>query len=240
MRKDITITAEPRTTTGKNEARRTRVAGKIPATLYGIGKASVPLSVNPKEIGKILRSASGHNTIFNIQVTGGENAPVMLVDWQNDPVKSTLLHVDLKRIDLSKRLHAKVPVHTTGEPKGVKVQGGIHEIVTREILVECLPDDIPEHVTVDVSELMIGQSLRASALTLPARVKLVSPADQVISHVIALRVVAEAAPVEAAAPAAAAEPEVIKKGKKEEEGADTPEKEKEKEKGPEKEKEKKK
>ena len=231
MRKEINITADPRLTRGKNAARRTRVSGQIPATLYGIGKDAMALSVSPKEMGKILRSATGHNTIFNLQVAGGDNEPVMLVDWQKDPVKSTLLHVDLKRIDLTKRLLAKVPVHTTGEPKGVKVQGGIYEIISRDIEVECLPDDIPESLTVDVVELMLGQSLRASGVALPPSVKLVSPPDQVISHVIAIRVVVEeAAPVEGAAPAAAAEPEVIKKGKKEEEGAAPAEKEKEKEK----------
>ena len=107
----------------------------------------------------------------------GENTPVMIVDWQNDPVKDTLLHVDLKRIDLTKRLVVKVPVLTLGEPEGVKLQGGLHEMITREIEVECLPDEIPEDFTMDVSKLMIGQSIRASDMPLPARVKLVSPPE---------------------------------------------------------------
>ena len=162
---------------------------------------------------------TGHNTIFNLAVTGGETTPVMIVDWQNDPVKENLLHIDLKRIDLTKRLRVKIPVHTTGEPKGVKLQGGLHELITREIEIECLPDEIPEEFTVDVTELMIGQSVRASDIPLTGSMKLVSPADAVISHVVALKAEAEPAAAEGAAPAAAAEPEVIKKGKKEEEGA---------------------
>ena len=146
--------------------------------------------------------------------------PVMIVDWQNDPIKDNLLHVDLKRIDLSKRLRVKVAVHTTGEPKGVKIQGGLHELVTREVEIECLPDEIPEEFTVDVSELMIGQSVRASEIKLGDGVKLVSPPDAVISHVVALKAEETAAPAaEGATAAAPAEPEVIKKGKKEEEGA---------------------
>jgi large subunit ribosomal protein L25 len=154
-------------------------------------------------------------------VKGGETTPVMIVDWLNDPIKDTLLHADLKRIDLSKLLHVKVPIHTTGEPKGVKLQGGLHEAITREIEIECLPDDIPEHFTVDVTELMIGQSIRAGEIPLGDRVKLLSNADAVISHVVAIKAEAEpaAAVAEGAAPAATAEPEVIKKGKKEEEGA---------------------
>jgi large subunit ribosomal protein L25 len=142
----------------------------------------------------------------------------MIVDWQKDPIKDNLLHVDLKRIDLTVRLVVKVPVHTVGEPEGVKIQGGLHEIVTREIEVECLPNEIPDDLTVDVSALTIGQSVRAGDVALPGSVKLVSPADAVISHVVTMRAEEVAAPVAGVegAPAAAAEPEVIKKGKKEE------------------------
>lgn len=219
MRRDITVTAEPRSTRGKNEARRLRAAGSAPGVLYGVSDNTVPLAVNPKEIGHILHSKTGHNTIFNLSVQGGENTPVMIVDWQSDPIKDTLLHVDLKRIDLTQRISVRVPVYTTGEPTGVKIQGGLHELVTREIEIECLPDDIPEQFTVEVSHLAIGQSVRAGDIALTASIKLVSPADTVISHVVALKAEAEAAPAEGAAAPAAAEPEVIKKGKKEEEGA---------------------
>jgi len=217
MRKDITVAAEARSTRGKNEARRLRVKGLAPAVLYGSHGPAVAVSVNPKEVNRILHSSTGHNTIFNLAVEGGESTPVMVVEWQSDPVKETLLHVDLKRIDLSKRLSVKVRVHTTGDPKGVKIQGGLFEIITREIEIECLPDEIPELYTVEVSELMIGQNLRASEIPLGGSVKLVSSPEQVIAHVVALKAEAtEAAPAEGAA--AAAEPEVIKKGKKEEEG----------------------
>jgi len=220
MRKDIAISAEPRVLRGKNEARRLRARGLVPAVLYGAFKPSVSLAVNPKEITRILHSKSGHNTIFNVGL-GEDTTPAMIVDWQFDPVKDNLLHVDLKRIDLSKRIRVSVPVVTQGDPKGVKQQGGLLELVTREIEIECLPDEIPEHFAMDVTELMIGQNLRAGGIPLTGSMKLMSPPDSVIAHVIMLR--AEAAPVAAtaeaeAAPAApAAEPEVIKKGKKEEE-----------------------
>ncbi|GIU78958.1 MAG: 50S ribosomal protein L25 [Bryobacteraceae bacterium] len=218
MRKDITIAAEPRPARGKNEARRLRARMRIPAVVYGAGKESVAVSVSPKEIEKILHSSSGVNTIFNLDIQGVETTPVMVVDWQHDPVKSNLLHIDMKRIDLTKRLHVKVPVHTTGDPRGVKEQGGLHEIVSREIEIECLPDEIPEHFTVDVSALRIGQSLRAGDVPLSGTMKLLSPPDLVISHVVATRGSVEIA--EGAEGAAAAEPEVVKKGKKEEEGAE--------------------
>lgn len=218
MRKDITIAAEPRATRGKNEARRLRVAMRIPAVVYGTGKDPVAVSVSPKEVNKILFSSSGVNTIFNVDIPGVENTPVMVVDWQHDPIKNTLLHVDMKRIDLSKRLNVKVPVHTTGDPIGVKQQGGLYEIITREIEIECLPDEIPEHFEVNVAAMTLGQSLRASQVELSGTMKLVSPAEQVISHVIAVRGSAETEGEGEAAKAA--EPEVVKKGKKEEEGAE--------------------
>ena len=220
MKNDITVAAEPRSERGKNEARRLRVLGLTPAVVYGAGKDPIPVSVSPKEINRILHSGSGHNTIFNVQVRDAETTPVMIVDWQNDPVRDTLLHVDLKRVDMTKSLRVKVPVQPSGEARGVKEQGGLLEVITREVEVECLPIDIPEQFAVNVAELMLHQSIRASELVLSGSVKLVSPADQVLAHVIALRaeVVAEpAAGAEPAAAAATAEPEVIKKGKKEEE-----------------------
>jgi large subunit ribosomal protein L25 len=213
MRKDITIAALSRDTRGKNEARRLRVKGSMPAVLYGNGLDPLAVAVSPKELTGILNSKTGHNTIFNLSVAEKETVPVMIVDWQYDPIKDNLLHVDLKRIDLSKRIAVKVPVLTVGDPKGVKLQGGIHEIITREVEIECLPDDIPELFSVNVAEMTIGQSLRASEIPMTGSMKLLSPGDAVISHVISLRA-EEAAPVDAAA--AAPEPEVVKKGKKEE------------------------
>ncbi len=215
MRKDITIVAEPRSTRGKNEARRLRVAGSMPSVVYGAGGDAVAVAVSPKEITKILKSKSGHNTIFNLDIKGVENTPVMVIDWLLDPIKDNILHADLQRIDLTKRISVAVPVHTHGDPKGVKIQGGLHEVITREIEIECLPDDIPEEFNVDVTELMLGQAVRAADIKLIGSMTLLSPGDAVISHVVALR--AEAAP--AAEGEAKAEPEVVKKGKKEDAAA---------------------
>jgi large subunit ribosomal protein L25 len=220
MRKDITVAALSRDTRGKNEARRLRVKGSMPAVLYGNGIDPLAVAVSPKELTGILNSKTGHNTIFNLSVADKETVPVMIVDWQYDPIKDNLLHVDLKRIDLSKRISVKVPVLTIGDPKGVKLQGGIHEIITREVEIECLPDDIPEVFNMNVAEMMIGQSLRASDIPMTGSMKLLSPGDAVISHVVSLRA-EEAAPVDAAA--AAPEPEVVKKGKKEEAAPAAPE-----------------
>jgi large subunit ribosomal protein L25 len=219
MRKDLTVAAETRDSRGKNEARRLRAKGSMPAVIYGGPDGPAPVAVDPKELSRILNSKTGHNTIFNMTIAGGATTPVMIVDWQFDPMKDTLLHVDLKRIDLNKRIAVKVPVVTQGDPKGVKIQGGIHEVVTREVEVECLPNEIPEQFTVNVSELMIGQSVRASDIPMSGSIKLISPADAVISHVVSMRAEETPAAETAAAPVAAAEPEVIKKGKKEEEPA---------------------
>jgi large subunit ribosomal protein L25 len=222
--RDIAVAAEVRSSRGKNEAHRTRRAGKIPAVLYGAYKDPISIAVNPREISKIIRSSTGYNTIFNLAIADGETTPVMVVDQQLDPIRGTLLHADFKRIDLTKRIRVNVPVATTGEAKGVKVQGGLLEVITRSIEIECLPDEIPEKFVVDVTELMIGQAKRASDVALTGSMKLVSSPETVIAHSVALRAEEVAAPVEGAAAAvpaagaegAAAEPEVIKKGKKEE------------------------
>jgi large subunit ribosomal protein L25 len=217
----ITISAEPRETRGKNEARRLRVRQLVPAVVYGAHKASLAVTVSPKEVLRILRSKTGHNTIFNLDVTGVEAMPVMIVDWQKDPIKGNLLHADLKRIDLTQRLMVKVPVYTEGEARGVKEQDGLLELITREVEIECLPEEIPERFTLEVTELMMGQSKRASDVALTGSMKLISNPESVIAHVVAMRAIEEVAPVEVAAEtteAASAEPEVIKKGKKEEEG----------------------
>ena len=223
MRKDITVIAEVRASRGKNEARRTRSAGNIPAVVYGAFHDPVSIAVNPREILKIVRGTTGYNTIFNLSIPGVETTPVMVVDSQVDPLKGNLLHADFKRIDLSKRIRVAIPVHTEGEPAGVKVQGGLLEVITRAVEIECLPDEIPESFTLNVSELMIGQSVRASNIVLAGSMKLVSAPDSVVAHCVAMRAeeVAPAAAEAVAAPEAAApgaaEPEVIKKGKKEEE-----------------------
>jgi large subunit ribosomal protein L25 len=222
VRKEITVAAQPREARGKNEARRMRSRGLIPAVVYGAFKDPVPVAVSPKAILQIVHSAGGYNTIFNLDIEGRENTPVMVVDYQNDPIRGTLLHADLKRIDLSKRIRVSIPLGTQGEPKGVKTQGGLLEIITRAAEIECLPDEIPEHFVLDVTELLMGQSKRFSDLPMSGSMKLLGPPDTVIAHIVAMRAeevkpAAEVAPTaEAAAPAEAAEPEVIKKGKKEE------------------------
>jgi len=214
----IIVEGAPRSTRGKNEARRLRVSGKVPATLYGGKGEALALAVNTKQVTAILRSESGHNTLFQIEL-GGKQEPAIVKDWQVDPVTGNLLHVDLLRIAMDVRMKVKVPVHTFGDPSGVKVQGGVYEVVSREIEIECLPADIPTEFRADVSNLALNQSLRAGDLPIDkTKIKLVTDPQTVISHVVALRV-EEEKPVEAAVPGAVpAEPEVIKKGKKEEEG----------------------
>jgi large subunit ribosomal protein L25 len=214
---NIIVEGAPRATRGKNEARRLRVAGRVPATLYG-GKGEVlALAVNTKQVTAILRSESGHNTLFQVDL-GGKQEPAIVKDWQVDPVTGNLLHVDLLRIAMDVRMKVKVPVHTFGEPSGVKVQGGVYEVVTREVEVECLPADIPTEFKVDVSGLALNQSLRAGELPLDkSKIKLVTDPQTVLSHVVTLRA-EEEKPVEAAVATTPAEPEVIKKGKKEVEG----------------------
>ena len=216
MRTDTVVPAQTRESRGKNEARRTRRSGMIPGVVYGAFKDPVAVAVDPKAITKILRSKTGHNTIFNVEVAGGETTPVMVVDEQYDPVRSNLLHVDFKRIDLSKRIRVSVPVHTSGDPVGVKTQGGLLEVITRSVEIETLPDEIPESYVIDVSELTIGQNKRASDIALSGSTKLTSSPETVIAHVVGMR--AEEAKPEGEA-AATAEPEVVKKGKKEDEAA---------------------
>jgi large subunit ribosomal protein L25 len=219
MRKDITIAAEGRDARGKNEARRLRAKGSMPAVVYGGSEGATAVAISPKELTRILHSKTGHNTIFNLNLPGNVATPVMIVDWQFDPIKDSLLHVDLKRIDLNKRIVVKIPVITHGDPKGVKLQGGIHEIVTREIEIECLPDEIPEQFDVNVAELVIGQNIRVSEIPLTGSMKLLSSPDAVVSHVIAVKEEVAATPEVAEVAATTAEPEVLKKGKKEEEAA---------------------
>jgi large subunit ribosomal protein L25 len=217
----FTVEGKIREGRGKGPARRTRAEGMVPAVLYGAHKESISLSVNAKQVARILRSESGHNTIFSVRVAGGSEERAMLKDWQVDPVSNALLHVDLLRIAMDVRMRVRVPVHTFGEPEGVKLQGGIFEMVTREVEVECLPGDIPEEFKVDVSTLTIGKQLRAGDLPVdPRKVKLVTDPTRVLAHVVTLKAEVEATPEAAAvsAEAAPAEPEVIKKGKKEEEG----------------------
>jgi len=227
----IIVEGAPRTERGKNEARRLRVTGQVPATLYGGKGGPLSLALNTKQLTAILRSESGHNTLFEVDFAG-KKEPAIVKDWQVDPVSGKLLHVDLLRVAMDVRMKVKVPVHTFGEPSGVKVQGGVYEVVTREVEVECLPADIPTEFRMDVSGLMLNQSLRANELPIDkSKLKLLTDGNSVLAHVVALRV-EEEKPVEAVVVAAVpAEPEVIKKGKKEvegEEGAEPAEKQEKK------------
>ena len=212
------IEAKPRTGGNKNDARRLRKDGLIPAVLYGAGLEALTIAVDPKQMKRILSSEAGHNTIFDLSA-GGDSGKAMIVDWQADPIKGWLLHVDLKRIAMNVKLVVSVPVHLKGEAPGVKVQGGILEQMMREVEIECLPADIPSHIDGDVSQLVFGQTLRVSDLPHSDKIRFVTDANQAIAHVTAVKEVVEAAPAEGAeAEAAAAEPEVIKKGKQEAEG----------------------
>jgi large subunit ribosomal protein L25 len=224
MTNELTVDAEPREDFGKHANRRLRRAGSVPAVVYGGGGSTQPLSVDPKGITRILHSELGHNTIFTLAVKGKAPARVMIRDWQLEPVRGDLLHVDLVRIARDTMLKIKVPIHLTGEPVGVKTQGGVLDFTLREVEVECLPDDIPEKFVVDVSELVIGRSIRVSDLTGGGKLKILTDPTRVVAHVMILKIVEEEKPAEVAAEAAPAEPEVIRKGKAEEaEGEAEPE-----------------
>jgi len=204
------VAAEAREKRGKNAARQLRMSGKIPAVLYGNNEGPVALSVSPKELSSILHSATGHNTIFTLAFQDAKTTSVMLKDWQFEPIKGHLLHADLVRIAMDRVLQLNVPITAVGEAKGVKLEGGIFEFVLREVEVECLPTDIPEHIDIDISELSIGSNVRVSDLKVNPKVKILSDPELVIAHVITPK---EEKVEEPVVEAAVAEPEVIKKGK---------------------------
>ena len=211
----VTIEAEPREEFGKNASRRLRDAGRIPGVVYGGGGQAIPVSVDPKKVTQILYSPSGHNTVVTLEIRGRAPARVLLSDWQVEPVHGGLLHVDMFRVSADTRLKISVPVHLTGEAYGVKTEGGILEFLLREVEIECLPDDIPDHITVNISDYKIGSALRAGDLPLGERVKLLTEPTRMVAHVIALKA-EEEKPAEGVEAAEAAEPEVIRKGKAEE------------------------
>jgi large subunit ribosomal protein L25 len=227
------LEAQPREAGSKGHARRVRRGGKVPGVVYGAGKDAQSVSLDPRQISRILHSSTGYNTIFDLTFEGGERTKAMIVDSQYEPIKGSLLHVDLKRIAMDKKLQVGVPIILKGEAIGVKTEGGVLEQNLRELEVECLPADIPSSIEVDISHLTFGIVLRVSDLPPTANVKYLTDANQPVAHVVSIKEEVVAAP-EAVADAAAtpAEPEVIKKGKQEtEEGAEAekPEK-KEKEK----------
>ncbi len=205
------ITATPRTGTfNKGFARRVRMQGLIPAVVYGAGQESVAVTVDPKVITKILHSEAGHNTIFDLSIEGAGAAKGMIVDWQNEPIKGHLLHIDIKRIAMDKAMRVSVPVQLIGSPVGVKTQGGILNQVLHEVEIECLPGDIPSHIDVDISALEINGSIHIKDLPHAAKLKFLGDEEATVAHVTVMReeVVAEVVPT-------TTEPEVAKKGKQE-------------------------
>lgn len=217
------LEGQQRTAGTKNDARRVRAAGKVPAVLYGAGKNAQSLSLDPRQVSRILHSQTGHNTIFDLTLEG-ERTKAMIVDWQYEPIKGALLHIDLKRIAMDQRLQVEVPIVLKGEAEGVKLQGGILEQLLREIEIECLPDDIPGSIEVDVSSLVIGKVLRVSDLPHDPKLKFLTDENQPVAHVTTVKeeVVATPEAVAAEAGAAPTEPEVIKKGKQETDEAEAP------------------
>ncbi|HZP18488.1 MAG TPA: 50S ribosomal protein L25 [Terriglobales bacterium] len=228
------LEAQPRTPGTKNDARRVRRAGMVPAVVYGAGKPAVPVALDPRQVSRILRSETGHNTVFDLAMDG-ERTKAMIVDWQYEPIKGALLHIDLKRIAMDQKLRVNVPIELVGEAAGVKQQGGILEQITREVEVECLPSDIPNQIQLNVADLVFGVVLRVADLPRSEKVKFLTDPDQPIAHIISIKEEEVPTPEAVAGEAAAApaEPEVIKKGKQEteEEAAEAaPEKAEKKEK----------
>src|SRR6201998_398548 len=211
-----TLEAQPREAGTKNDARTVRREGKIPAVVYGAGKDSLSISVDPRHVMRILNSETGHNTIFDLSLSGGEHSKAMIVDWQYEPIKGKLLHIDLKRIALDKVLRVSVPIFLVGEAAGVTQAGGILKQMLREVEIECLPGDIPSHIDADVSQLTFGKVLRVSELPHSDKIKFITDDNQPVPHVTSVKEEVVATPEATAAEAAApAEPEVIKKGKQE-------------------------
>jgi large subunit ribosomal protein L25 len=197
----------------KNAARRVRVAGKVPGVIYGAQEPSIAVELDPKQITRILHSDTGHNTIFDLEV-GSSRTKAMIVDWQYEPIKGKLMHIDLKRIAMDKAMRVKVPILLEGTPVGVKMQGGILDQVLREVEIECLPGDIPSHIDVNVTGLGLNSSIRVADLPHGGKVKFITEENATVAHVVAIK--EEVAPaVDAVVAAAPAEPEVAKKGKTE-------------------------
>ena len=218
---EIVVSAKGRTDRGKNAARRLRREGFIPAVVYGGKGGNFAVAVDPKSLQKVLRSEAGRNAILKLDIAGQGATNAILKSWQVDPIRESFLHADFYRIAMDVAIRVTVPIQVMGEARGVKVDAGILELIMREIAVECLPGDIPEHIDVDVSDLGINGALRVSDLPVSEKVKILEGADQVVVHVVSVKeeVVAApgvVAPVEGEA-VAPAEPEVLKKGKKEEE-----------------------
>jgi large subunit ribosomal protein L25 len=217
------LEATSRDTFGKNEARRTRREGRVPAIVYGPTtgggtREATPIAVTPKALLKILHSESGANTLITLRLDGSGDSKVLVREYQLDPLTHQVLHADFYRVAMDRALQVRIPVIVKGEPKGVKQQGGVLEFVRREIDVECLPGDIPENVEVDVTELMLHEGLRVRDIATDSKWRPITDPDAMLVHVVMPKAeeVAPAAAEAVAAPTATTEPELIKKGKKEE------------------------
>jgi large subunit ribosomal protein L25 len=217
MAEQEVVAAKPREGKfNKNAARRVRVAGMIPGVLYGAKEAAIAVELDPKQITRILHSESGHNTIFDLEIAGpaaaGAKTKAMIVDWQYEPIKGKLMHIDLKRIAMDKAMRVKVPILLEGIPVGVKMQGGILDQVLREVEIECLPGDIPSHIDMNVSSLGLGNSIRVADLPRGGKLKFITDENATVAHIVSIK--EEVAPVvDVVAAAAPTEPEVAKKGK---------------------------
>ena len=216
---EMTVNAEARSSAGSAAARRLRRSGMVPAIVYGGSRENAVVSVDPKVIIRVLRSEAGRNTILSLKVAGGSADNVILKDWQVDPVRDTILHADFQRIAMDQELRVTVPIAVRGEAIGVKTDGGLLDVVLREIEVECLPADIPERIECDVTELKMNESIRVRDLPALERVRILAEPDRVIVHVVSIREEEVAAPAEAPegeAVTVEGEPQIIAKGKKEE------------------------
>ena len=231
---EVVLEATSRDSFGKNEARRTRRAGRVPAVVYGAtgdgsAQAATAITVEPRALLKILHSESGANTLISLKLGGSGDARVLIKEYQLDPVTHAVLHADFYRVRMDRTIRVTIPVTVKGEPKGVKQQGGLLEHIRREIEIEVLPGDIPENVEVDVSELMLHQGIRVRDIVGDVKWKAVSDPELMLLHVIMPKAEEAAATPEtvaAAATATPAEPEVIKKGKKDEDEEEKEEKKK--------------
>jgi large subunit ribosomal protein L25 len=211
MAEQEVVAAKPREGKfNKNAARRVRVAGMVPGVVYGAKEPSIAVELDPKQITRILHSDTGHNTIFDLEI-GTSRAKAMIVDWQYEPIKGKLMHIDLKRIAMDKAIRVSVPILLEGIPVGVKMQGGILDQVLREVEIECLPGDIPSHIDLNVTGLGLNSSVRVADLP-HGKLKFITDESATVAHVVAIK--EEVAPtVDAVVAAAPAEPEVAKKGK---------------------------
>ena len=225
---EMTLSALSRTEFGSSASRRIRRDGMVPGIVYGGSGDNIPVTVSPRDLTRLLRSHAGRNTILNLHIEGSGADSVILKDWQVDPVSEAILHADFQRIAMDKPLRVTVPIVMRGTAQGVKTEGGLLEVVMRDVEVECLPSDIPDSIECDVTELELHQSIRVEGLPALDNVRVLADPDQVVVHVMALRAEAEEeaaaegeAEVEAAPEGEGAEPEVMARGKKEEdEGGD--------------------